>query len=124
MANTRNRPLIFLVIMLEMAPEVLKDGHYSDLADLFSFGAIPSELDMDIQPYSGLIAPSRRRFTDLHLMQEMTAGQPSRKNVHCGFTISPRIVSQPSKAPHGDESSVASMADHCLGLDRPEGRAN
>ncbi|KAG9401153.1 hypothetical protein AC1031_009908 [Aphanomyces cochlioides] len=58
-----------------MAPEVLKDGHYSESADLFSFGVILSELDTGILPYSDLTAPNGRPYTDLNLMQEVTAGR-------------------------------------------------
>ncbi|KAH9121774.1 hypothetical protein AeMF1_006640 [Aphanomyces euteiches] len=58
-----------------MAPEVLKDGHYSESADLFSFGVILSELDTGILPYSDLTTPNGRPYTDLNLMQEVTAGR-------------------------------------------------
>ncbi|ETV99750.1 TKL/DRK protein kinase [Aphanomyces invadans] len=58
-----------------MAPEVLQDGHYSELADLFSFGVILSELDTELLPYSDLRNASGNPLTDTTIMAKVMAGQ-------------------------------------------------
>ncbi|CAK4629352.1 unnamed protein product, partial [Aphanomyces euteiches] len=47
-----------------MAPEVLVDGHYSESADMFSFGVILSELDTEIVPYSDLRNGAGKPYQD------------------------------------------------------------
>ncbi|RHY47404.1 hypothetical protein DYB38_007130 [Aphanomyces astaci] len=58
-----------------MAPEVLMDGHYSELADLFSFGVILSELSTELVPYSDLRNGAGNAFTDTAIMAKVMIGQ-------------------------------------------------
>ncbi|RHZ01361.1 hypothetical protein DYB31_006200 [Aphanomyces astaci] len=58
-----------------MAPEVLRDGHYSELSDLFSFGVILAELDTEILPYSDLRNDKGNLLTDTAIMAKVMAGQ-------------------------------------------------
>ncbi|KAG9401151.1 hypothetical protein AC1031_009906 [Aphanomyces cochlioides] len=58
-----------------MAPEVLQDGHYTDTADIFSFGVIMAELDLEILPYSDLRNDRGKPYTDAAIMGLVIAGQ-------------------------------------------------
>ncbi|KAF0696948.1 Aste57867_12333 [Aphanomyces stellatus] len=66
-----------------MAPEVLYDGHYTELADVFSFGVILAELETEILPYSDLRDPTTGEpYTDTSIITKVIAGtlQPSLKH--------------------------------------------
>ncbi|KAJ0410480.1 hypothetical protein ATCC90586_000650 [Pythium insidiosum] len=56
-----------------MAPEVMRGGRYSDMADIFSFGVVLSELDTHRIPYSVDGAPSN----DLAIITQVAMGQLS-----------------------------------------------
>ncbi|KAF0723506.1 hypothetical protein Ae201684P_012611 [Aphanomyces euteiches] len=58
-----------------MAPEVLQDGHYTDTADIFSFGVILAELDVEVLPYSDLRNDRGNPYTDAAIMGLVIAGQ-------------------------------------------------
>ncbi|CAK4615834.1 unnamed protein product [Aphanomyces euteiches] len=58
-----------------MAPEVLVDGHYSESADMFSFGVILSELDTEIVPYSDLRNGAGKPYQDTALLAKVLAGE-------------------------------------------------
>ncbi|OQR93053.1 kinase, partial [Thraustotheca clavata] len=58
-----------------MAPEVLQDGHYTESADMFSFGVILAELSNEIVPYSDLRNASGNAYTDTAIMAKVMQGQ-------------------------------------------------
>ncbi|CAK4893592.1 unnamed protein product, partial [Aphanomyces euteiches] len=58
-----------------MAPEVLQDGHYTEAADIFSFGVILAELDTEILPYSDLRNERGNPITDTAIMAKVLAGE-------------------------------------------------
>ncbi|ETV99749.1 TKL protein kinase [Aphanomyces invadans] len=58
-----------------MAPEVVQDGHYSQSADVFSFGVILSELDTEQLPYANQRNDRGNPFTDLGLMEAVAKGR-------------------------------------------------
>jgi len=71
-----------------MAPEVLVDGHYTELADIFSFGAILSELDTHRIPYSGLLNANGNPLTDTAIITRVVRG-----SLRPSFTAScPRVI--------------------------------
>ncbi|OQR81478.1 kinase [Thraustotheca clavata] len=57
-----------------MAPEVLHDGHYSESADVFSYGVIMAELSTELLPYSDLKNPAGNPYTDTALMTKVMTG--------------------------------------------------
>ncbi|ETV70700.1 TKL protein kinase [Aphanomyces astaci] len=58
-----------------MAPEVLLDGHYTEKADIFSFGVILSELSTNIVPYSDLRNDKGNAYTDTAIMAKVMMGE-------------------------------------------------
>ncbi|CAK4202863.1 unnamed protein product [Aphanomyces euteiches] len=58
-----------------IAPEVLVYGHYSESADMFSFGVILSELDTEIEPYSDLRNGAGKPYQDTALLAKVMAGE-------------------------------------------------
>ncbi|KAF0714386.1 Aste57867_3894 [Aphanomyces stellatus] len=59
-----------------MAPEVLYDGHYTELADMFSFGVILAELETEILPYSDLRDPTTDEpYTDTSIITKVISGK-------------------------------------------------
>jgi serine/threonine-protein kinase TNNI3K len=66
---------------LWMAPEVMLGEKYDDKADMFSFGAVLSELDMHTLPYAQSKANNRdtngRRLPDAIILQQVAMGRLS-----------------------------------------------
>ncbi|KDO30753.1 TKL protein kinase [Saprolegnia parasitica CBS 223.65] len=58
-----------------MAPEVLQDGHYTESADVFSFGVILAELSNEIVPYSDLRNVNGNPYTDTAIMAKVMKGE-------------------------------------------------
>ncbi|RLO00268.1 hypothetical protein DYB28_010163 [Aphanomyces astaci] len=58
-----------------MAPEVLLDGHYTEKADIFSFGVILSELSTNIVPYSDLRNDKGNVYMDTAIMAKVMTGE-------------------------------------------------
>ncbi|EQC34815.1 TKL protein kinase [Saprolegnia diclina VS20] len=58
-----------------MAPEVLQDGHYTESADVFSFGVILAELSNEIVPYSDLRNANGNPYTDTAIMAKVMVGE-------------------------------------------------
>ncbi|CAK4088212.1 unnamed protein product [Aphanomyces euteiches] len=58
-----------------MAPEVLQDGHYTQAADIFSFGVILAELETEMLPYSDLRNGRGNQLTDTAIMAKVMAGE-------------------------------------------------
>ncbi|RHZ12181.1 hypothetical protein DYB37_010401 [Aphanomyces astaci] len=58
-----------------MAPEVVLDGHYTEKADLFSFGVILSELSTELLPYANVRNDRGHPLTDLGLMDGVAKGR-------------------------------------------------
>ncbi|ETV99743.1 TKL protein kinase [Aphanomyces invadans] len=58
-----------------IAPEVLQDGHYTEAADMFSFGVILAELSTEIIPYSDLRNDKGNVYTDTAIMAKVMAGE-------------------------------------------------
>ncbi|EQC25205.1 TKL protein kinase [Saprolegnia diclina VS20] len=58
-----------------MAPEVLQDGHYTESADVFSFGVILAELSNEIVPYSDLRNANGNPYTDTAIMAKVMKGE-------------------------------------------------
>ncbi|GLE05370.1 hypothetical protein PINS_up014383 [Pythium insidiosum] len=54
-----------------MAPEVMSGGHYSESADVFSFGVILSEMDTHKLPYG----TKGREFSDATIIAQVSSGQ-------------------------------------------------
>ncbi|EQC39505.1 TKL/DRK protein kinase [Saprolegnia diclina VS20] len=57
-----------------MAPEVLKDGHYSVAADIFSFGVILTELDTHQIPYLDKRDAKGKMLSDANLIAQVLRG--------------------------------------------------
>jgi len=57
-----------------MAPEVLTGEHYTESADIFSLGAIFSELDTHRIPYAGLSNPNGKPMTDTAILALVMSG--------------------------------------------------
>ncbi|OQS05507.1 hypothetical protein THRCLA_20602 [Thraustotheca clavata] len=57
-----------------MAPEVLLDNHYTESADMYSFGVILAELSTEIVPYSDLTNHSGLPYTDTAIMTLVMKG--------------------------------------------------
>ncbi|CAK4308859.1 unnamed protein product [Aphanomyces euteiches] len=57
-----------------MAPEVLMSGHYSELADIYSFGVILSEISSEVIPYSDLTRDNRS-LTDAAIISQVMEGK-------------------------------------------------
>ncbi|OQR92227.1 protein kinase [Achlya hypogyna] len=57
-----------------MAPEVLKDGHYSVAADIFSFGVILTELDTHMIPYLDKRDAKGKILSDANLIAQVLRG--------------------------------------------------
>ena len=71
-----------------MAPEVLTSGHYSESADIFSLGAILSELDTHKTPYSDLVNTNGKSLTDAAILSKVMNG-----GIRPTFTAAcPRVV--------------------------------
>ncbi|KAH9125487.1 hypothetical protein LEN26_009558 [Aphanomyces euteiches] len=60
-----------------IAPEVLADGHYSESADIYSFGVIMSELSTHLIPYEDLKNARGDAYTDTALMAKVMKGEIS-----------------------------------------------
>ncbi|KAG2991097.1 hypothetical protein PC120_g22780 [Phytophthora cactorum] len=62
---------------LWIAPEVLMGERYDDKADIFSFGVVLSELDLQVLPYTHAIESdgSGHRMRDLAVLQRMVMGK-------------------------------------------------
>ncbi|CAK4694997.1 unnamed protein product [Aphanomyces euteiches] len=58
-----------------MAPEVLQDGHYTEAADIFSFGVILAELETERLPYADLRNDKGNPLTDTAIMAKVMAGE-------------------------------------------------
>ncbi|RHZ01360.1 hypothetical protein DYB31_006199 [Aphanomyces astaci] len=58
-----------------MAPEVLLDGHYTEKADIFSFGVILAELSTNIVPYSDLRNDKGNVYMDTAIMAKVMTGE-------------------------------------------------
>ncbi|KAF0686750.1 Aste57867_21470 [Aphanomyces stellatus] len=56
-----------------MAPEVILSGHYSESADIFSFGVILTELSTGIVPYTDLV-DGKRPLADGAIITKVIAG--------------------------------------------------
>ncbi|OQS07846.1 kinase, partial [Thraustotheca clavata] len=54
---------------------VLLDNHYTEAADMFSFGVILAELSSKIVPYSDMVNASRRPYTDTTNMTQVMKGE-------------------------------------------------
>ncbi|RQM22442.1 hypothetical protein B5M09_012098, partial [Aphanomyces astaci] len=57
-----------------MAPEILSDSHYTQAADIYSFGVILSELDMHIVPYSDQVTTKGNPINDTSIMGRVMQG--------------------------------------------------
>ncbi|KAF0709352.1 hypothetical protein As57867_005961, partial [Aphanomyces stellatus] len=51
-----------------MAPEVLNSGKYTEKADIFSFGVILTELEMEIVPYSDLRTDAGKPLVEAYIV--------------------------------------------------------
>ncbi|KAG6617195.1 TKL/DRK protein kinase [Phytophthora cinnamomi] len=62
--------------LLWMAPEVMMAEHYSEMADIFSFGVLLSELDLQTLPYShARIDPmTGKKIADTAILQKVASG--------------------------------------------------
>ncbi|CAK4778410.1 unnamed protein product, partial [Aphanomyces euteiches] len=58
-----------------MAPEVLQDGHYTESADIYSFGVILAELSTHLIPYQDLKNARGNPYTDTALMAKVMQGE-------------------------------------------------
>ncbi|KDO22821.1 TKL protein kinase [Saprolegnia parasitica CBS 223.65] len=58
-----------------MAPEILTENHYSEAADIYSFGVILSELDTHLLPYSDQTNQKGNPITDTSILGLVMHGQ-------------------------------------------------
>jgi serine/threonine-protein kinase TNNI3K len=59
-----------------LAPEVISGStDYGPAADIFSFGAVLSELDTHALPYDDVLGPNGNRLADVALLQLISSGQ-------------------------------------------------
>ncbi|EQC37999.1 TKL protein kinase [Saprolegnia diclina VS20] len=58
-----------------MAPEVLREGHYDESADIYALGVLLTELDTHDLPYANLRNASGRPYTDTAIMAKVMAGE-------------------------------------------------
>jgi len=71
-----------------MAPEVLMGKYYSESADIFSLGAILSELDTHDIPFGGLVNSNGKPFADTTILTQVVNG-----NLRPSFTDTcPRVI--------------------------------
>ncbi|CAK4425754.1 unnamed protein product, partial [Aphanomyces euteiches] len=57
-----------------MAPEILGESHYSQAADIYSFGVILAELDLHILPYSDQMTEKGNPLNDTAIMGRVMQG--------------------------------------------------
>ncbi|KAE9018062.1 hypothetical protein PR003_g14596 [Phytophthora rubi] len=87
--------------LLWMAPEVMMAERYSEVADIFSFGVLLSELDLQTLPYSHarVDAVTGKKMPDAVILQKVATG-----DVQVTFSS-------------GCLSSVAQLAQECVSLE-------
>ncbi|KAK1947825.1 Serine/threonine-protein kinase STY17 [Phytophthora citrophthora] len=90
--------------MLWMAPEVMMAEHYDEKADIFSFGVLLSELDLQSLPYShARIDSAGKKAPDAVILQKVASG-----------------ALQVAFSPHCS-ASLVQLGKECVSLD-PSGR--
>lgn len=58
-----------------IAPEVILGGHYTESADIYSFGVVLSELDTCHAPYEGVTNTNGGKIQDVTVLQLVSAGK-------------------------------------------------
>ncbi|OQR92535.1 protein kinase [Achlya hypogyna] len=96
-----------------MAPEVLLDGHYTESADVFSFGVILAELSNEIVPYSDLRNAAGNTYTDTAIMAQVMNGK-LRPSFAADCPAWFRDLGQQCLAQSGDDRPTAMQASFVI----------
>jgi len=58
-----------------IAPEVILGGHYTEFADIYSFGVVLSEIDTCKPPYHDAVNTNGGKMQDVTILQLVSAGK-------------------------------------------------